>query len=183
IVEWPGGSPHGADSWASAVPAPPASNSANSGPHFRIWDRIVRFISPGSAPAIGLYWALSEKSAVLASLSPRVTDCLTVLVSLPLASFSCHASTSYVPAGRPLIVNFPSGVVTAWNGCGITCSQAPIHEWTSHLTLMPISGVLNCLSEVMPALPWPSLNSLLRAGTEWMLCMVSSLFLMVSVWP
>src|SRR5262245_25300319 len=47
IVERPGGSPHGV-SCAKAAWAPPANINANSGPHFEIWDRIVRFIPPGS---------------------------------------------------------------------------------------------------------------------------------------
>ena len=55
-------------------------------------------------------------------------------------NFSCQATISYSPAGRPLIVNLPSSPVVAKNGWLNTPTYAAIHGWTSHLNFTMTSG-------------------------------------------
>src|SRR5574341_1716778 len=81
-----------------------------------------------------------------------VAGTVTVMVLVP--SFSCQASISYFPGGRPLMLKLPSAPLTAKNGCEKTLRLACIQLCTLHCTGMSISSVVKVLLVVMPLVGW-----------------------------
>src|SRR5512134_2581017 len=115
--------------------------------------------------------------AVPAPSAPIVTSAVLV------PSDSCHASSWYVPGGRPPIVNVPSSADVAKYGCATTPTYAFIQPCTLHSTGTMISGSVNVCSRIIPARGWLTLKPRLAVGTALMLWSSESLLMISSDWP
>src|SRR5262249_46472457 len=93
----------------------PQARPARSGPAFRGAEGIGKQgRRPGEPPLRVSYLPLKSKFAVTVWFGPTVISWSCV------PSFSCHASSVYLPGGRFLIEKVPSSPLVAKKGCGST---------------------------------------------------------------
>src|SRR5579883_3463429 len=119
--------------------------------------------------------ALKVKSRLL------VSPAATVIFWVMVPSFSCQACTVYSPGGRFGKWKLPTLPVTAKYGCLKTATSLFIQGCTLHFTGMAISSRGKLSSMVEPA-GSALFHSRLLAGRGCTLCVVLSLFTILSFW-
>src|SRR3954464_14468135 len=81
------------------------------------------------------------------------------------------------------MVNLPSALVTAKNGCVDTFTYIFIHGWLLHWMGTINSGLANFFSIACPPGYCDSFQPSFSCAMEWMLCSAGSLFRTCSVCP